>query len=70
MLLLTIQYIKKTANINAEPQNTMSPVTSFGTISLATMALCTRDLSLHCMSGGASRCACIVTESNNCRAHV
>nr|ACR34217.1 unknown [Zea mays] len=42
----------------------MSPVTSFGMVSLATMALCTRNLSLQCMSGGASRCACIVTTTS------
>uniref|UniRef100_A0A0A9G9F3 Uncharacterized protein n=1 Tax=Arundo donax TaxID=35708 RepID=A0A0A9G9F3_ARUDO len=42
----------------------MSPVISFGAMSLSTMALCTRNLSLHCMSGGASRCACIVTRTS------
>lgn len=63
----------KTINLKLETLNhkhnkmwfTMSPVTSFVIASFVNMALCTRNLSLHCISAGVSRCACIVTESNS-----
>lgn len=46
-----------------ETRYTISVVMSFVVAPWSTMTLWTRNLSLHCMSGGASRCACIVTES-------
>lgn len=49
-----------------ETRSTISCVMSFTETPWLTTTLWRRNLSLHCMSGGASRCACIVTEANCC----